>query len=141
MLLKVSNNFHLEEFVSKETFDYFGANSLRFIAPEIIEIAQYLRDWFGKPMTINNWINGGKFKWRGFRTPGCGVGAELSSHKRGMAIDFNFGALESEYVFNVIVDPKNKFFSKGITTIEKNTIGWTHISCERWWGQKEIIKI
>jgi len=67
--MKVSKSFRLEEFVPKEIYEKYKDQSIWFSRPEVINLAQVIRDYFGRPMTINNWHSGGKFNERGFRLP------------------------------------------------------------------------
>jgi len=39
---------------------------------------------------VNNWGSGGPLKYRGFRPPGCDVGAAWSQHRFGRAFDCSF---------------------------------------------------
>ena len=50
-------------------------------------MAQGIRDYFGKPVTINNWHNLGKYEQSGFRRNNTLVGSKYSQHKFGRAID------------------------------------------------------
>jgi hypothetical protein len=45
-----------------------------------------LRSQFGS-LVANNWASGKNCKYRGFRPPGCGVGAKYSQHRYGRAAD------------------------------------------------------
>ena len=40
--IKVSNNFSLDEFINRTTYERFGAKSQRYIRQELIQIAQTL---------------------------------------------------------------------------------------------------
>jgi hypothetical protein len=51
----------------------------------LMKIIDYIRETFG-PMTINDWEWGGRNQFRGFRGD-CNVGAELSQHRFGRAVD------------------------------------------------------
>ena len=57
--MKVSKDFVIEEFVPEEIYQQFGDKSIWFIDPKIIRIAQFFRDRYGLPITINDWHNGG----------------------------------------------------------------------------------
>ena len=52
--IKVSNNFSLDEFINRTTYERFGAKSQRYIRQELIQIAQTLREFTELPITINN---------------------------------------------------------------------------------------
>ena len=55
---QASKNFLVEEFVPQKIYEKYGDASLWFVDPKIVKIAQLIRDYFGKSMTINNWHNG-----------------------------------------------------------------------------------
>jgi len=46
----------------------------------------YLRTQWGR-MVVNDWHNGGRIRYRGFRPNGCDVGADYSQHRFGRAVD------------------------------------------------------
>lgn len=55
--------------------------------PFILCAGDALRAKFGK-MVCNTWYWGGNNQYRGYRPPGCSVGADLSMHRFGRALDF-----------------------------------------------------
>ena len=57
--------------------------------PLVLETIDMLREKYG-PVTINNWKSGGSYQYRGFRPTNSSVGAFLSAHKFGEAMDCNF---------------------------------------------------
>lgn len=126
-------DFKIQEFVPKDIYEKYGDTSWRFICPELFSLAETVKDFFdGAPVTINDWLWGGSLNYRGFRPPDCGVGAPLSAHKRGMAIDFDVRGVDSLQVQKDIEDNWPVFFSAGATAMEDGTEGWTHLSCENW---------
>jgi len=137
--MRISKNFHLEEFVSKAIFNKWGQASQWFVDPSIISLAQFYRDYFGYPITINNWKNGGKFGQRGFREPASKVGASLSQHRFGRAFDCNISNVTPDEARKAILDNKNKFMAKGLTTIEDGAYSPTWIHSDiRWTGGSNI---
>lgn len=48
-----ATNFKIQEFVPKELYNQYGAKSIWFVRPEMIKLAQFYRDWFGVPVTVN----------------------------------------------------------------------------------------
>lgn len=128
--MKISPNYLLEEFVPKEIYQLYGANSIWFVDIRVIEGMEWIRSYFAAPVIINNWHQGGVLQNRGFRPPNTTVGGRLSQHKAGRAIDFNVVGLKSDKVFDRLVADwgdvaKNTFF----TTLEDkaDTPTWTHI--------------
>ena len=110
--MKNAPDFCIEEFVSEDIFRLYGENSVWFVNPIIISLAQffkdYLTDHFKKIdpeiktvlVTVNNWKWNGKRNWSGLRTFRYIWGkvrrgqdpAELSQHIGGAcnAIDMIF---------------------------------------------------
>ena len=56
--MKVSENFELEEFVSRDVFERWQGKALWFIDYKIINIAEYFLKAFKTEMIINNWKSG-----------------------------------------------------------------------------------
>ncbi len=86
--MKVSKDFSLAEFVPPAIYEHFVYKSIWFIDPKIVQMAQFIRDRFGKPITINNYLTGGSYQYSAFRDNACTIGAENSQHRHGRAIDF-----------------------------------------------------
>jgi hypothetical protein len=131
--IKVSKNFYLDEFVDEETYRRFGAKAQRYIRPELIKIAQTLRDFTGESITINNWATVGTYKESGLRNFQTSTGATYSAHKFGAAIDLKIGQMTSYQMANIIIENWEMFKVLGVTRIEdpkytegKNR-GWLHI--------------
>jgi len=126
--MKVSNSFHIQEFVPKEIYDKFGEKSIWFVRQDLIELAQFIRDYFGRPMTINNWHKGGKFNERGYRTPDSTTGSKYSQHKLSGAIDFNIEGMTSNEVRSLILADSKRFLSHNLTTLEHEDYAptWVH---------------
>lgn len=137
--MKVSKDFYIQEFVPKETYEEFGDSSIRFIDFQLINIAQFLRDWYDMQIIINDWVYGGEYNYSGFRPDGCPVGAKFSAHKRGMAIDPKFPDLQTtKNVYTAITgSTRTKFYKElrrlGLTGIESNELTkdkWAHLTTE-----------
>jgi hypothetical protein len=139
--MKVSNNFKLEEFVSKEVYDQFKDNSLWFVNPLLIKTVQDIRDNIGKGIFINNWNTGGSFHNCGYRAPNSIVGAKFSQHKLGNAADLHVVGMDNAEFWKYIKDNRNKLFSC-ITAMEdiKCTAGWVHIDLRNTGGKFIIVQ-
>lgn len=117
--------FRIEELVDPETFNQYGQRCWWFLSEKALASLVALREQFG-PLTVNDWVFGGGFKYSGFRHPDCPVGAKLSQHKFGRAFDVkskNYTAVEmQEYI---LMHP-HQF--PHITTMEnaEQTLGWLH---------------
>ena len=86
--MKVSKDFSIHEFVPPAIYEHFVDKSIWFIDPKIVQMAQFIRDRFGKPITINNYLTGGSYQHSAFRDSACTIGATNSQHRHGRAIDF-----------------------------------------------------
>lgn len=124
-----SDHFILQEFVPKDIYDQWGEKSMWFIDQRIVELADGLREYFGKQITINNWHTGGHFNYRGYRDPECTQGAKQSQHRFGRGMDFNVQGMTSDEVYDAIMEHEKAFMAMGITTMENklHTVGWTHV--------------
>ena len=123
-------HFAPHELVDPVCFSKFGADAVAFFRPELLISLDMLRQILGKPFTVNNWKDGGPFKWRGLRTQGCAQGAEYSMHRFGMAIDFDVKGMAAEEV-RVWLRAKWADYpdlGNGITRIE-NGVNWVHVDC------------
>lgn len=105
--MKVSQNFDIREFVSKETWDKWGERSIQFLTKSVIALAQYYSQFFNIYFTkkdpnvvkvkvvINDWLYGGSKQQRGYRNPAqYAKGGQFektplseSQHRRGNAFD------------------------------------------------------
>lgn len=129
--MKVSNNFFLTEFVPKNIYEQFGEKSIWFVDPRIITIAQFVRDTFGLPVTINNWWDGGQYNESGYRTPHTKTGGDLSQHKFGRAVDIKIDGMQPKEIYDHILSHENIFTAVGVRAIENiiSTPTWVHLDC------------
>lgn len=128
--MKVSKNFSIQEFCPPEVFNAYGTSSTWFIQPQLIVLAQFIRDYFAAAMTINNWDRGGILKERGYRVPSSTTGSKVSQHKRGAAIDFNIKGLSADEVRKRILNDQATFLAQGLTTIEDEDYSPTWVHCD-----------
>lgn len=125
----ISKHFIIEEFVPPKVYNQFKENSIWFVSKEIISVADFIRDFFNKPVTINNWHISGTYTESGFRLPDTSTGAKLSAHKRGCAIDVKMPGVDYDEVRKVILANEKEFMGAGLTTIEDGTSTWLHCDC------------
>ena len=137
--MALSKHFILQEFVPPEIYKQFGDHAWQFIDPRLIVLADFVRDFFSKPVTINNWDSGGTLTMRGFRTPDTSVGGTLSQHKFGRAIDININDLTPVQIYSIISESSAKFMKAGLTTMENInfTTSWNHLDI-RYTGMDSI---
>lgn len=138
--MKISQHFNLEEFVPQNVFQQWGTNSIWFIDPKIIVLAEFIRTFFNKPITINNWTSGGQYNYSGFRDPDCPVGAKMSQHRFGRAIDVKVTGMTPQAVYGAILANKQVFMKAGLTTMEAiaDTPTWVHCDI-RQTGKSDIL--
>jgi hypothetical protein len=129
--MQISKNFILQELVPQKTFEEQKDSAVFLIDPRLINAIQFVRDYFDVSATINNWHTGGEFQFSGYRYKGCGVGKEKGDHYNGTAADLKLEGKDSLVVQKEIIANKKLFKSVGITGIEKDTKGWTHISVNK----------
>lgn len=129
--MKISNNFYLQEFVSEQVYSDMGYKSIILLDKKIINIAQFFRDRYGKPITINDWHSGGSYYNSGYRAPNILIGAKYSQHKFGRAVDLKWldGTISIEEVREDIKEYSELFLHIGVTRIEEDTQSWLHADC------------
>jgi len=87
-----------------------------------------LREFFGVPVTVNNWHIGGSFQYRGYRPPNCKVGAKISQHKFGNAFDCDIKGYTAEEARQKILANQDDPLLMKIMRLEGN-VKWVHIDC------------
>lgn len=128
--MKVSNNFIIQEFITKDIHE-LKYPSTWFIDDRIIKIAQFMRDRFNSSMFINTWHTGSKkqYNYRGYRSFDCEVGANYSQHKFGRAFDHNFIEYSPIEIYKDIIENEQLYYDQGVRAIENIdlTPTWIHI--------------
>lgn len=136
---KISDNIFITEVVSQDVYNKFGINAVWFLDHRIINVVEWLRVYFNKPVILNNWYNGGKIEHAGYRTPDCRIGAKFSQHKFGRALDFNIQDFQPEVIRNFIRKQFPMLRNLGLSAMEKDTPSWVHIDC-RYTGLKYLLE-
>ncbi len=127
--MKVSRNFCLQEFLHPDFFEIKRINPLWLIDDQMIRIAQFVRNRFNQPVTINTWHNGGDYFNSGLRPYDSPEGALWSDHKFGRAIDVKVTSVDPLELQQDIIKHYSLYKANGLTTIEDGTPTWTHMSC------------
>ena len=83
----VSKYFTTQELVDEEVYSLLGDNAIKLIDDRLIETIDAVREILGVPLICNNWHWGGSRDQCGYRSFKCGIGAQNSFHKYGMAVD------------------------------------------------------
>jgi hypothetical protein len=122
------------ELVDKSTHETMGDACLTLFEPDALIALDDLRDFFGVPLTCNNWHSGGPFEWRGARTPDkcIELGAPHSAHMadplRGIlctAFDCDVEGMTAGDARRLIVLAKDTHLVKLIQRIEGG-VSWLH---------------
>jgi hypothetical protein len=110
-----NNNKHRMPFLWSIIFD-----------ERLLRVIDAIREDFG-PMKCCDWSYGGKRNWSGFRPPSCGIGATLSQHRFGRAVDLlPMGDITPDEIRDEIIKAQNDITWKDIGGLEMN-ITWLHI--------------
>lgn len=117
-------HFIIKEFVPPEVWDSESEQSIIRLDERILETADQVREFFGVPVTINNWHNGGQFRYRGLRTPRCPQYIAGSMHCVGKAFDCDVKGKTAEDVRSEIMMNQDKF--PHIMRME-SLVNWVHI--------------
>jgi len=120
-------HYGIRELVPRSVFDRFGGdqNIWLIFDGKTLRVADLVRDRYGK-MLANTWPFGGEYEFRGFRPWGCGVGAELSQHKLGRAIDLDPQEATPEEIRRDILSGNAPDIAGLITCLEMD-ISWLHM--------------
>lgn len=117
--------FKIQELVDPESYKVLGEGAFELFNPDALTALGDLREFFGVPITINNWNNGGEFKYRGYRPPDCSVGAKLSQHRLGNAFDCDIKGYTAEEARKKILENQNNPLLEKIMRMEAN-VSWLH---------------
>jgi len=125
--------FDIEELVPQDLLlEYAGREHYLWYLFDnrVLVTADRLRARYGK-INVNTWKWGGASQYRGFRPPNCNVGAKLSQHRFGRALDLIFIEVSPDIVrLELKKDPFRHEF-EFITAIEDN-ISWFHFDTRNW---------
>jgi hypothetical protein len=119
-------HFDPREFVSPEVYHELGDRALLLLDNRVLETADAIREYFGRPVTVNNWHLGGERVASGFRETTCPVGARYSQHRFGRALDLLVDKMRAEVVREAIIREQHLF--KHVTTMEDG-VAWVHFDC------------
>ncbi len=120
-----SKYFQLEELVDENTYNTKGVLAWDLFTVVLLQSLDDLREYFGVPITVNNWSHGGQLQWRGWRPENCLIGSKTSQHKKGNAIDGDIKNKTAEQVRQEVLANKDHPLLRNITCIEAN-VGWFH---------------
>ena len=129
--MKLSENFSLEELIRSSTAKRIGIDNipndehLKNLQVVVDEIAQPLRDHFGKPVRINS----------GYRSPALNAaigGSKKSQHSKGEALDLEIDGVSNLEVADWITDncDYDQVILEFYNPAEGPNSGWVHASCK-----------
>ena len=129
--MKLSKNFSLEELTRSATATKLGIDNkpdeehLKNLQVVVDEIAQPLRDHFGKPVRIN----------RGYRSPALNDaigGSKKSQHSKGEALDLEIDGVSNMEVAGWITEncDYDQVILEFYNPAEGPNSGWVHASCK-----------
>lgn len=118
--------FDLRELVPPDLYMARGQSAWELIEPRLLVVADALREKFG-PLTVNNWHLGGSYTQSGLRDPVTGIGARLSQHKRGAAIDAKFRDAAPRKVFDYLLEHADEWPLLTVLEDVEHTPTWIHI--------------
>lgn len=120
-------HFFAYELVDRATYDRYGEKALDIFLPEALLALDDLRDYFGAPITVNNWDVGGEFQWRGWRSlkKAAELGSPNSRHAVGDAFDCDISGVTAEQARQEIIDHKDDPKLVRIMRLEGG-VSWVH---------------
>ncbi len=121
-------HFKLYELVDRKTFETEGNAAWNHFTDDILLCLDGLRDFFGRSVTVNNWMAGGQFQFRGYRPPWYDGGATHSQHRRGNAFDCDIMGMPAKQARQEIIDNKDNPLLIAIMRMENN-VSWIHADC------------
>jgi hypothetical protein len=123
----IPKHFQSYELLPPDVYQKMGDNGLYLIDDRILWTLDQIREYFNKPITINNWKKGGQFSQRGYRND-PNTGAPLSAHRFGRACDFDISGITSN-------EFRTKVKSGGLDTVMvyitrmEDGVNWNHMDC------------
>ena len=121
--------FQLYELVDKSTFYAQGEEAWKLLTPDLLYSLDGLRDFLGRPVSVNNWWNNTSTHSRqycGYRPPECTIGAKFSQHKLGNAADCHIKGADYDKLRLHIMENKNDERLIKIMRMEAD-VPWLHI--------------
>lgn len=124
-------HFDIEELVDRVTYEKWGERAWMFLRAEALYSLDGIRKYFGRPVTVNNWRDGGKFSQRGLRILNDNdksIYSPYSQHSLGDAFDLDVQGMTSDEVRSAILEDKDESRLEKITCLETD-ITWVHFDC------------
>ena len=146
LIKEVQRFFSLRELVDEPTYKKYGDFAWNFFDTRLLETLLALRDKIiKKPMTVNDWMTGGKFDERGLRTnlsPLIQAKTEknklsMSAHSTGKGVDFDAKGMTAAEV-RALIQAKANQLPYPIRL--EDGVSWVHIDVYND-GSKEKVQL
>ena len=118
--------FSIQELVDEPTYKKYGERAWMFFNPILLRTLDGIREYFGKPIMVNNWESGGTMDSRGLRSPNDNTGSKWGFHYKGNAVDFSVSDMTAEEVRKIIIEHQNEPPFEDITALEAD-VSWVHM--------------
>ena len=117
----------MHELVPQSVYNAYSGSSRLWLCfdPLILRAGDLARERYGK-MIANTWKWGGRHQYRGLRSWDCEVGAELSQHKFGRALDLVPVEAAPEEIRQDILKGSAPEIAELISCLEMD-ISWLHM--------------
>lgn len=113
------------ELVDPKTYERMLDGCLELFNPQALQALDDLREFFGVPVIVNNWHEGGPFRYRGYRPPEYKGGAKFSQHRLGKAFDCDIHGFTAEEARTRILKHKDNPLLCLIMRLEGG-VNWLH---------------
>jgi|WetSurMetagenome_2_1015567.scaffolds.fasta_scaffold04315_5 hypothetical protein len=142
--VKISKNFYLDEFFSKELYLSETNRCVNYIDSRVVAAAQLMRDIVREPIFVNTWydVNQGslsncRVEFGGFRPLSCKVGVVGGQHYWGRAVDLWSPILSYNFLRDSLLEHEQDFMNLGITSYESapGTHCSLHLDCRAYLNQ------
>jgi len=122
---KITKNIAFHELVPKQYLlnkEKITDRDIRFLDIGLIQDIQKIREYFNKPLTIND---GKMFNWRGLRTPEFNKYNPESMHSWWRAYDFHIEGIEVDEIRQHIINNRDLSY-RSVSAIEEG-VNWIHV--------------
>ncbi len=121
-------HFTLPEICDRQTCSQLGEQAWMLFRQDLLITLDAVREYFGKPIVINNWQGGGNLSLCGFRPYDSQVGAKFSQHRLGNAADLHMVGMDADEIRAEIIKNQDHEAFKLISCLETG-IQWVHLDC------------
>ncbi len=135
-------NFKPEELVDKQTFDRFKGDIWFLFHQRALIALDGIRNYFKKPVIVNNWDEGGQFEQRGLRiltNKDKAIYSPYSQHSLGNGFDVDIEGMKADDVRKEIINNKDDVHFYLITCLEIG-ISWVHFDCRNIADRIRLVK-